>query len=215
MIYFNPMPETLEGLKKLYRKLSREHHPDVGGSDEIMKSINREYTELFNELKNIHINSNGEKYHTKTNETPEQLIELMDRLNKAQKWVDAAEDDLTNAECLAQTMDSENAFKILWSYCNKAAKKYLKALIVFKLKKLPEVNDLMELFEICEEYAKIDLACIYRECENLAGYDDGYTAKANNAEQAVKDTERIRYFVTSYLDEFLIGKNFEIYFIKE
>jgi len=136
MIYFNPMPGTLEGLKKLYRKLSREYHPDVGGSDEIMKLINSEYTELFNELKYIHINSNGEKYHKETKETPEQLIELMNRLNKAQKWVDSAEDDLTSAEYLAQTMDSKNAFKTLLFYCNKAAEKYLKALIIFRLKKL-------------------------------------------------------------------------------
>ena len=219
MIYFNPTPETLEELKKLYRKLSREHHPDVGGSDEIMKLINKEYSELFKELKDIHVDSNGIKYHKETKETPEQLIELMNRLNKAQKWVDSAENDLTEAECLVQAMDN-NLFSTLWIYCQQAVVKYLKSLIVFKCKIPPVTKDIIKLIEICEKSAKIDLTSIYRECEGLADYnrqehefDDSYI-KENPAEQVLKDTDRIRYFVTSYLEEFLIGKKFEIYFIK-
>ncbi|MCL1859619.1 MAG: HEPN domain-containing protein [Oscillospiraceae bacterium] len=215
MIYFNPMPETLEGLKKLYRKLSREHHPDVGGSDEIMKLINREYTELFKELKDIHIDSNGEKYRKETKETPEQLIELMNRLNKAQKWVDSAENDLLEAEYI-ESMYSD-LFSTLWQHCREAVVKYLKALIVFKCKIPPVTKNMSKLIEICEKSAKINLTYIYKECERLANhkhqeyeFDDSYNASG----QILKDTERIKYFVTSYLEEFLIGKFFEIYFIK-
>ena len=213
MIYFKPMPETLEELKKVYRKLSREHHPDVGGSDEIMKLINSEYTELFKILKDIHINSNGEIYRKKTQETPEQLIELMNQLNKAQKWVDAAENDFLEAECLLQTMDSNLLCGKLFRYCRQAAEKYLKALIVFKCGVPPITKDITKLIEICEKFAKINLQYIYRECEGLTEYNDNYITE-NIAEQALKDTDRIRYFVTSYLDEFLTGKNIEIYFIK-
>ena len=35
--------ETLEDLKKAYRKLAVEHHPDKGGDPEIMKQVNAAY----------------------------------------------------------------------------------------------------------------------------------------------------------------------------
>jgi hypothetical protein len=80
MKYFNPIPETLEELKKIYKKLSLKWHPDVGGSNEAMKIINAEYTELFEELKEIRTNANGAKYHKATTETSQQFIEIIDRL---------------------------------------------------------------------------------------------------------------------------------------
>jgi len=220
MIYFKPMPETLEGLKKIYRKLSREHHPDVGGSDEIMKLINSEYTELFTELKNIHhITPDGKIYRKETQETPEQLIELMNRFNKAQKWVDAAENDFLEAECLLQTMDSSLLFGKLYRYCRQTAEKYLKALITFKCGVPPITKNISKLIEICEKAAKINLQYIYKACEGLTEYnyvepefDDSYVNE-NIAEQVLKDADKIRYFATSYLDEFLEGKNIEIYLI--
>jgi len=218
MIYFNPMPKTIEELKKFYRKLSREHHPDIGGSVEVMKLINREYTELFNELKDIHMYSNGVKYHKETKETPEQLIELMDRLNKAQKWVDLAENDFEEAEYMAQVMDDSGLFYKLWQCCRQAVTKYLKALIVFKCKIPPITKNITKLIEICEKSAKINLAYINKQCERLTNdqYQEYEFCDSNDAsEQVLKDTERIRYFVINYLDEFLIGKNFEMFFIEK
>ena len=41
----------LSGLRKLYRKLVVKHHPDNGGSEEIIKEINAEYDFLFKRLK--------------------------------------------------------------------------------------------------------------------------------------------------------------------
>ncbi len=35
--------QTEEDLKKTYRKLVKQHHPDKGGSNEIMKMINYQY----------------------------------------------------------------------------------------------------------------------------------------------------------------------------
>ncbi|MEY2669768.1 MAG: hypothetical protein RLZZ577_84 [Bacteroidota bacterium] len=45
---------TLEKLKKEYKKLAMENHPDRGGNEEIMKKINNEYEKLFKILKDTH-----------------------------------------------------------------------------------------------------------------------------------------------------------------
>lgn len=42
MKYFKDC-KTLEEVKKLYKKLAKENHPDLGGSDAIMQEINTEY----------------------------------------------------------------------------------------------------------------------------------------------------------------------------
>lgn len=44
--------DTLDGLRKLYRKLVVKYHPDNGGSEEAIKEINAEYDILFKKLKN-------------------------------------------------------------------------------------------------------------------------------------------------------------------
>ncbi|MCH4200544.1 MAG: hypothetical protein LKF87_12175 [Clostridium tyrobutyricum] len=48
--YFNGI-NTLEELKKLYRKLALQFHPDMGGSHEEMSEINNQYDNLFKILK--------------------------------------------------------------------------------------------------------------------------------------------------------------------
>jgi curved DNA-binding protein CbpA len=78
--YFIPMPETLEELKKMYKKLSFKHHPDCGGNNDDMKIVNAEYTALFEKLKDIHTNASGKRYTKATNETPQQFIEIIDIL---------------------------------------------------------------------------------------------------------------------------------------
>ena len=52
MKYFKNI-ETLEQLRKEYKRLVKENHPDNGGSDEAIKIINAEYEELFKVLKTV------------------------------------------------------------------------------------------------------------------------------------------------------------------
>ena len=47
MKYFNNI-NTLEELKKQYKKLAMKYHPDrPNGSEEIMKQVNNEYEKMF------------------------------------------------------------------------------------------------------------------------------------------------------------------------
>lgn len=82
MKWFNN-PKSLEELKKEYKRLALENHPDVnGGSDYNMKEINAEYDTLFALLKNVHQNVNGETYTAKTEstETPDEFKNIINAL---------------------------------------------------------------------------------------------------------------------------------------
>lgn len=78
MTYFAPTPNTLDELKKAYRRLAMQHHPDRGGTKEAMQAINAEYEKLFAVLKDKH-NAAADDYH-KTTEAPEEFIEIIDKL---------------------------------------------------------------------------------------------------------------------------------------
>ena len=78
--HFTPTPQTAEELKKMYRQLAFEHHPDNGGDIEAMKKVNAEYAELFERLKHVHTNAQGERYTKETQETPEHFIHIINEL---------------------------------------------------------------------------------------------------------------------------------------
>lgn len=48
---------TLDHLRKRYKQLVVQHHPDNGGSDNAIKEINSEYDILFKKLKNSYEHS--------------------------------------------------------------------------------------------------------------------------------------------------------------
>ena len=80
-----PVPDNVEDLKSLYRKLALENHPDRGGDKAKMQEINAEYAQLFDRLKDTHKSSrpDGPKTYqaeTATAETPEDFINICNEL---------------------------------------------------------------------------------------------------------------------------------------
>ena len=75
--------ETLEELKRRYKRLSLVFHPDrVGGDHDKMVRLNNEYEYLFNKFKNIHKNADGQIYEKETDETPQEFQDLVNELLK-------------------------------------------------------------------------------------------------------------------------------------
>lgn len=72
--------KTLEELKKEYKRLALENHPDRGGDVEVMKAINAEYDIMFNKVKDIHVNAKGETYTKENTEAPSEFKDIIDKL---------------------------------------------------------------------------------------------------------------------------------------
>ena len=81
MKWFNN-PETLEDLKKQYKRLAFQNHPDRGGKTSDMQEINAEYEDLFSRLKDVHKNAQGEFYtaRTATTETATEFMDIIEKL---------------------------------------------------------------------------------------------------------------------------------------
>ena len=82
MKYFQTC-NTIEELKKEYRRLAQINHPDNGGNPEKMKIINSEYEKEFNRLKDIHNkaaadDTTGQK--RKMNETAAEYMEVIQKI---------------------------------------------------------------------------------------------------------------------------------------
>ena len=75
---------TAEELKKAYRELAKRLHPDCGGSEEEFKKMQNEFSELWNRLKDVHANKEGQTY-TSREETTETAAEYMDLINELLK----------------------------------------------------------------------------------------------------------------------------------
>ena len=78
--YFNMKLETLADLKKEYRELALKHHPDKGGSVEVMAEINNEYEKLFAILKQgkkVHV---GNDEYADSSELAEDFINIINAI---------------------------------------------------------------------------------------------------------------------------------------
>lgn len=72
--------KTAEDAKKRYHELAMKHHPDLGGDEATMKAINAEYDRVWERLKSIHINKDGETYTAETTEAPEKFRDIIEQL---------------------------------------------------------------------------------------------------------------------------------------
>lgn len=74
--------KTLEDLKSEYKKLVFKHHPDRGGDTATMQEINGEYEVMFERVKNIHRNKDGETYEKENTEKPNEFKDIIEKLVK-------------------------------------------------------------------------------------------------------------------------------------
>ena len=72
--------KTLDELKKQYRRLAMQWHPDAGGDTATMQAINAEHDHLFELLKEQH-NAAADEYH-QTTEAPHEFRDIIDFLIK-------------------------------------------------------------------------------------------------------------------------------------
>jgi len=74
--------KNLEDVKKTFRLLAKQHHPDLkNGDGEIFKVINNEYEEAFEYFKN-EFNNQAENERNKNYETPEKFRNIINVLIK-------------------------------------------------------------------------------------------------------------------------------------
>lgn len=116
-MYFNGC-NSIEELKKDYRKLAMENHPDKGGDAEVMARINAEYDVMFNRLKDAHNATNANK----VNETPEEFRHIVDILSGMEgldielcgSWLWIGGNTMANKEGLKAAGCRWSASKKLW-----------------------------------------------------------------------------------------------------
>lgn len=72
--------ETIEDIKRTFKELAKKLHPDNGGDAEEFKEMMSQYTEAFNNLKNIHSSVNGGTYEKATAETAEQFADIINKV---------------------------------------------------------------------------------------------------------------------------------------
>lgn len=79
MTYFKNI-KTLEELRKEYKRLVKQNHPDNGGSDELIKTINVEYEFTFKMIEKSDT-ANSKKYNMAADEQIRDIINMIINLN--------------------------------------------------------------------------------------------------------------------------------------
>ena len=79
MRYFTEC-KTAEQLKKSYKNWAKMLHPDNGGNAEEFKLMQAEFSEMWNRLKDVHINADGETYTKETAETAGEFMDIIEIL---------------------------------------------------------------------------------------------------------------------------------------
>ena len=124
MKYFNHI-NTLDELKKEYRRLVMLHHPDKGGDLETMKAVNTEHDELFEILK-AQQNATAEADTTgktrRVDETAEEFRDVLEvlihldgiEIELCGCWLWISGETRANAEALKQARCRWSSNKKMW-----------------------------------------------------------------------------------------------------
>lgn len=127
--------ETAEELKKEYHKLSRKLHPDNGGNEEQFKEMQAEFTRMFDILKNVHTNKDGDKWEaTGERATTETAREFMDVIEKLMfipditvelcgSWIWVGGNTKGHKELLKELHFRWSANKSMWYYHKEEGKR--------------------------------------------------------------------------------------------
>jgi hypothetical protein len=73
--------KTVEAIKLQYRKLAREHHPDLGGDEEVMKAVNAAYHQVLEKANGQEMIGADGKTH-RYNYNPESEQAIMDKIRE-------------------------------------------------------------------------------------------------------------------------------------
>lgn len=118
--------QTIEELKKEFRKLAFIHHPDCGGDPESMKQLNLEYEIMFKKLQTT---STNKKDHAALEddfrEVIDKLINIMDiEIEICGTWVWISGDTKPNAAKLKEAGFRWASKKLMWYWHSPEEKTY-------------------------------------------------------------------------------------------
>lgn len=128
--------ETAEELKKEFKKLAKALHPDNGGSAEAFKEMQAQFTRLFDRLKNVHVNKNGDKWEAEgeraTTETAEEFMEVILKLmfidtlevELCGSWIWVGGDTKTHKDLLKELGFRYSSNKQKWYYQRDGKRKW-------------------------------------------------------------------------------------------
>ena len=126
-------PQTLEELKKQYKRLAMKHHPDIGGNVTDMQEINAEYDKLFEILKYTHQAADGKTYtaEKETTETAEEFKKIINRIINLQNitieicgtWIWITGDTYEHRNVLKELKFRFSKSKSAWYYNNDGYRK--------------------------------------------------------------------------------------------
>ena len=82
MKFFTGFSKTVEAVKRRYKELARENHPDLGGDTATMQAINAEYLRILSALDGQESNAPDGKVHTYKyrEETEQAIIDKIDEI---------------------------------------------------------------------------------------------------------------------------------------
>ena len=72
--------KTAEELKKAYRQIVKQLHPDKGGRKEDFQTMQAEFSACWERLKDIHTDKEGREYRKETTETASEFMGIIDEL---------------------------------------------------------------------------------------------------------------------------------------